>query len=286
MGHRTFIPSQQDQRLSKEKAGPAASPETRTPGDAVVELRDVGTSLGGNIILEDVNLSVHRGETIAIIGPSGAGKTTLLRCINFLIPYQQGRIYVENELVGYREADGGTLQPRREREINRQRGRIGFVFQRLNLFPHRTALDNIIEGPIHALKIRREVAVERARKALARVGLEEKADRYPSELSGGEQQRVAIARALCMEPAVILFDEVTSALDPELVVEVLAVMRQLASDGTTMIVVTHELRFARRGADRILFMEAGRVIADTPTIPFFESPPSERIEAYLSHFND
>lgn len=249
----------------------------------VVDVVGIGTALGGKRILEDVSLSVRAHETVAVIGPSGAGKTTLLRCINFLVPYDNGRLFIAGELIGYRDV-GGKLVPRREREITKQRAEIGIVFQRFNLFPHMTVLSNLIEGPVHVLKIDHRVALERAYAALQRVGLEEKADSYPSELSGGQQQRVAIARALCMEPKVMLFDEVTSALDPELVSEVTSTMRQLSDDGITMVVVTHELRFAQRCADRVVFMETGRVIADTPTAEFFEQPPSERIANYVADF--
>jgi ABC-type polar amino acid transport system ATPase subunit len=247
----------------------------------VVEIVGIGAELGGQRILEDVHLSVRPHETIAIIGPSGAGKTTLLRCINFLVPYDSGRVYIGQELIGYREVDG-KLSPRREKEVTRQRAQIGFVFQRFNLFPHRTVLGNLLEGPVHVLGIDREVARERALTALERVGLGEKVERYPNELSGGQQQRVAIARALCMEPKLMLFDEVTSALDPELVSEVLTTMRRLSDEGMTMIVVTHELRFAQRCADRVVFMEDGRVVADSPTREFFTNPPSERIAAYIA----
>jgi polar amino acid transport system ATP-binding protein len=249
--------------------------------EPLVRLAGVGATLAGQRILKDIHLSVWPTETVAVIGPSGSGKTTLLRCINFLVPYDQGHVYIQSELVGYREA-GGRLVRRAEREITRQRARIGFVFQRFNLFPHRTVLGNLLEGPVHVLRVDRRVALERALAALDRVGLSDKVDRYPSELSGGQQQRVAIARALCMEPEVLLLDEVTSALDPELVTEVLAVMRQLSEDGMTMIVVTHELRFARRCANRVVFIEAGSIVADMPTSEFFAHPPSARIASYIS----
>jgi polar amino acid transport system ATP-binding protein len=247
----------------------------------VVEVKGVEVDLGGVRVLRDVNLSVGMGETIAVIGPSGSGKTTLLRCINFLVPYSAGTIYVKGELIGYRSL-AGKLERRKEREVSKQRARVGFVFQRFNLFPHRTVLGNLLEGPIHVLKVAPEIARTRARAALERVGLAEKSDNYPRELSGGQQQRVAIARALCMEPDVLLLDEVTSALDPELVAEVLSVLRQLAEDGMTMIVVTHELRFAQRCATRVVFMEAGRIIADMEAKEFFAKPPSERIAAYIA----
>lgn len=247
----------------------------------VVEVKGIEVDLGGVRVLRDVHLSVRTGETIAVIGPSGSGKTTLLRCMNFLVPYGAGTISVKGDLIGYRRR-GDNLERLKEQEVSKQRARIGFVFQRYNLFPHRTVLGNLLEGPIYVQKVAPEIARKRARAALARVGLADKAANYPDELSGGQQQRVAIARALCMEPDILLLDEVTSALDPELVAEVLSVLRQLAEDGITMIVVTHELRFAQRCADRVVFMEAGRIIADMETKEFFAKPPSARIAAYIA----
>jgi polar amino acid transport system ATP-binding protein len=261
----------------------APSPPVQEEGELVLKAVGVGVALGGQRILHDISLSVRPRETVAIIGPSGSGKTTLLRCLNFLVPYTDGRIYLREELVGYREV-GGALVRLREYQTTQQRARFGFVFQRFNLFPHRTVLGNLLEGPVHVRKIKKAQARDRAMAELKRVGLETMADRYPAELSGGQQQRVAIARALCMEPEVMLLDEITSALDPELVAEVTAVMRQLSEDGMTMIAVTHELRFAERCADRIVFMDAGRVVADLPTSTFFADPPSHRIAAYLAQF--
>jgi polar amino acid transport system ATP-binding protein len=244
----------------------------------------VGAALGGQTVLRGVNLSVKPRETLAVIGPSGSGKTTLLRCLNFLVPYSEGRIYLNGDLIGYRE-EGDRLIRRKEREITRQRTRFGFVFQRFNLFPHRTVIGNLMEGPVHVLRVAKEEARQRAEAALKRVGLETFSERYPVQLSGGQQQRVAIARALCMNPEVLLLDEVTSALDPELVEEVTSVMRKLAEDGVTMVAITHELRFARRCADRVIFMDGGQILADLPTEQFFQAPPSERIGAYISQFN-
>ncbi|MFH1795594.1 MAG: amino acid ABC transporter ATP-binding protein [Pseudomonadota bacterium] len=256
-----------------QKGSPAGEPILRVAG--------VRKSLGGKVMLSGVNLLVNRGETVAIIGPSGAGKTTLLRCINFLTPYDEGRIYIDGELVGYRE-EGGRLRLESDANISRVRRKTGMVFQRFALFPHRTVLQNVIEGPVHVLKHSPRQAIERAMQLLNAVGLLDKAHAYPSELSGGQQQRVGIARALCMEPQLLLFDEVTSALDTELVGEVLIVMKRLAEEGRTMIVVTHELRFAREAAHRIVFMENGRIVADLPARTFFENPPSQRIKAFLS----
>ncbi len=255
--------------------------EGRPPsGEPVVRAERVCKSYGSVQTLVDIDLTVHRGETVAIIGPSGSGKTTLLRCINFLTAYDSGRLYVEGKLVGYHERNG-ILVRSGEREINQLRKHIGMVFQKYALFPHRTALENLLEGPLYVLKLPREVAMQRALDALAAVGLSNKAEAYPAQLSGGQQQRVGIARALVMQPALMLFDEVTSALDPELVGEVLSVMSRLASQHMTMLVVTHEMQFARDGADRIVFMDGGRITADMPSKAFFASPPTSRIENFL-----
>ena len=247
----------------------------------VLRLIGVGKRFRDVPALSNVNLAVSRGETVAVVGPSGSGKTTLLRCINFLLPYDTGRIFIGDQLVGYRENRSGLVRDT-ERNINRIRKRIGMVFQRFNLFPHRTVLGNLLEGPLYVLKVGREEAQRRARAALDVVGLTDKVGAYPDQLSGGQQQRVAIARALCMEPEIMLFDEVTSALDPELVGEVLGVMRRLAHQGMTMVVVTHEMGFARDVANRIVFMESGTIIADQPAREFFDNPATTRIEAFLS----
>ena len=247
----------------------------------VLRLIDVGKRFRDVPALSNVNLAVSRGETVAVVGPSGSGKTTLLRCINFLVPYDTGRIFIGDQLVGYREDRSGLVRDT-ERNINRIRKRIGIVFQRFNLFPHRTVLGNLLEGPLYVLKVGRAEALRRATAALDVVGLTDKIGAYPDQLSGGQQQRVAIARALCMEPEIMLFDEVTSALDPELVGEVLGVMRRLAHQGMTMVVVTHEMGFARDVANRIVFMESGTIIADQPAREFFDNPATTRIEAFLS----
>ncbi|MGV6874969.1 amino acid ABC transporter ATP-binding protein [Pseudochelatococcus sp. B33] len=248
---------------------------------SVLEAKGVCVRFGALEVLHDVNLSIGKGETVAIIGPSGSGKTTFLRCLNFLVPYCAGEVLLKGELVGYRR-QGDRLERVSEREVCRQRARIGFVFQRFNLFPHRTVLENLIEGPVFVLGVPRAKAEERARTALERVGLSGKSDLYPDQLSGGQQQRVAIARALCMEPEILLLDEVTSALDPELVGEVLTVLRRLADEGTTMVLVTHELSFAERSADRVVFMEDGRVEADVWTKEFFKAPPTRRIASFIA----
>jgi polar amino acid transport system ATP-binding protein len=250
----------------------------------VLRLIGVGKRFRDVPALSNVNLAVSRGETVAVVGPSGSGKTTLLRCINFLIPYDTGRIFIGDRLVGYREDWRGLVRDT-ERNINRIRKRVGMVFQRFNLFPHRTVLGNLLEGPLYVLKVGREEALRRARAALEVVGLTDKVGAYPDQLSGGQQQRVAIARALCMEPEIMLFDEVTSALDPELVGEVLGVMRRLARQGMTMVVVTHEMGFARDVANRVVFMESGTIIADQPAREFFGNPATTRIEAFLSRLS-
>jgi polar amino acid transport system ATP-binding protein len=230
--------------------------------------------------LDQVSLEVKRGEVACIIGPSGSGKSTFLRCINLLERIDGGGIWVNGELIGFRR-DGDKLYEISDREIARQRRRIGMVFQRFNLFPHKTALENIIEGPVQVLKEPVKAAKERGRDLLARVGLADKMDHYPSELSGGQQQRVAIARAMGMEPDLILFDEPTSALDPELVSEVLDVMKDLAASGMTMIVVTHEMGFARNVADRVAFMEAGKVVEYGSAEKILGAPENARTAAFV-----
>lgn len=235
-------------------------------------------------VLRELSLSVRRGEAVAIIGPSGSGKTTALRCVNFLVPYDSGRIHLQGQLVGYREQNGRLVRDTEPR-IDAIRRRIGMVFQRFALFPHMTVIDNLIEGPVHVLSQPRDQAVARAEEVLRAVDLVNKRDAFPRQLSGGQQQRVGIARAMCMQPELMLFDEVTSALDPELVDEVLAVIRELARQQMTMLIVTHEMRFAREVADRTVFMEHGSVVADLPTGQFFSHPPSERIASFIGRLD-
>jgi polar amino acid transport system ATP-binding protein len=232
-------------------------------------------------VLKGVSLDVRQGETVCLIGPSGSGKTTFIRCINHLEKIDSGRIEVNGRLIGYRERDG-KLREDSERSIARQRTQIGMVFQRFNLFPHKTALENVIEAPVHVLGVSREEAAEDAWQLLLRVGLGGKRDAYPGKLSGGQQQRVAIARALAMKPALMLFDEPTSALDPEVTGEVLSVMEELADDGTTMIVVTHEMGFARKAADRVVMMDDGQIIEEGTPEHFFDAPEHERTKQFLS----
>jgi polar amino acid transport system ATP-binding protein len=218
---------------------------------------------------------------VVVIGASGSGKTTFIRCINHLEKIQGGRIFVNGHLIGYREENGRLIEDK-ERNIAQQRQEIGMVFQRFNLFPHMTALGNIVEAPIRVRGVQESEALETGRALLARVGLSAKEDAYPSQLSGGQQQRVAIARALAMKPALMLFDEPTSALDPEMIGEVLEVMKELAREGMTMIVVTHEMGFAREVADRVVMMDEGRIIEEGTPEHFFTSPSHDRTKAFLS----
>lgn len=249
-------------------------------GSVVVQAEKVNKYFGTLHVLKDVSLTVRKNETVIVIGPSGSGKSTLLRCINHLEKIQSGRIFVNGHLIGYLERDG-KLKEDGEANIARQRAEIGMVFQRFNLFPHLTALENIIEAPTQVRKIPREAAFAEGERLLARVGLAEKRDKYPSQLSGGQQQRVAIARALAMKPSLMLFDEPTSALDPEMIGEVLDVMKELAQE-MTMIVVSHEMGFARAAANRIVFMDEGTIIEDTSPEQLFSNPREERTKTFLS----
>ncbi len=249
-------------------------------GVPMVQAEHVIKRFGANEILRDVSMTVQRNEKVVIIGPSGSGKTTFLRCINHLEKIQSGKISVDGQLVGYCEVNGKIVEDT-ERNIARMRAQIGMVFQRFNLFPHLTALENVIEAPTHVLRKPKREATERAMELLNKVGLAEKAHHYPNALSGGQQQRVAIARALAMNPKLMLFDEATSALDPELVGEVLKVMRQLAEEGMTMIVVTHEMGFAREVADRVIFMDQGKIVEEGPPADIFNNPEHERTQNFL-----
>ncbi|MET9662344.1 amino acid ABC transporter ATP-binding protein [Streptomyces sp. NPDC006510] len=247
----------------------------------MVEVRSVHKSFGSLEVLRGIDLSVRTGEVAVVLGPSGSGKSTLLRTINHLEKVDNGWISVDGTLVGYRR-DGNKLYELREREVLRQRTRIGFVFQNFNLFPHLTVLENIVEAPVAALGRPKKEAVAAAEKLLARVGLADRAAAYPKQLSGGQQQRVAIARALALEPKLLLFDEPTSALDPELVGEVLDVIKDLALQGTTMIVVTHEIGFAREVADTVVFMDEGRIVEQGAPGDVLDRPRHERTRAFLS----
>ncbi|MGY2843473.1 polar amino acid transport system ATP-binding protein [Bradyrhizobium sp. USDA 4509] len=249
--------------------------------DPIVKAVGVRKSYGTFEALKGIDLEIDRGEVLCVIGPSGSGKSTFLRCINQLEVINDGALWISGELVGYRRI-GHKLYELSEREIARQRLATGMVFQRFNLFPHKTALENVTEGPIQVLRHEPKRAQAEARELLARVGLTDKCDAYPVELSGGQQQRVAIARALAMKPSLMLFDEPTSALDPELVGEVLAVMRDLARSGMTMVVVTHELGFAREVANRVLFMDQGQVVEGGSPAQVLGSPTQARTRDFIS----
>jgi polar amino acid transport system ATP-binding protein len=247
----------------------------------MISVKNLTKQFGSLQILKGVDFDVEQSEVIAIIGPSGSGKSTVLRCLNFLEAPTSGEIVIDGKMLGYRTRPDGTAVRLPERELNRQRADIGMVFQQFNLWPHRTVLENIIEAPMLVRKIPREEAITTARHLLERVGLLSKQDVYPSTLSGGQQQRVAIARSLAMHPKVILLDEVTSALDPETVREVLDVIKALALEGMTMLLVTHEMAFAREVAHRIIFMDEGRILEQAPPAQFFTAPKHGRARAFL-----
>ncbi len=247
----------------------------------MVDVRDVHKFFGDLHVLRGVSFEVPRGSVTTILGPSGSGKSTILRCINVLETIQAGSIRVDGQLMGYREA-GGKLHELTEKQVAAQRSRIGIVFQRFNLFPHMTALENIMEAPVQVKGVPKEAAKERAEELLTQVGLADRAGHYPAELSGGQQQRVAIARALAMDPDLMLFDEPTSALDPELVGEVLAVMKSLAAAGMTMVVVTHELGFAREVSDQVILMDAGQIVEAGCPSDVFDSPKHPRTKEFLA----
>jgi polar amino acid transport system ATP-binding protein len=254
---------------------------TPPAADTVVQATDVQKWFGRLHVIRGMSLEVKRREVVVIIGPSGSGKTTFIRCINHLEKIQQGRIFVNGHLIGYREVNGKLVEDR-EKNIARQRQEIGMVFQRFNLFPHLTALGNVVEAPIRVRGTRPEQANEVGRALLSRVGLESKIDAYPGQLSGGQQQRVAIARALAMNPSLLLFDEPTSALDPEMIGEVLEVMKSLATDGMTMIIVSHEMGFAAEAADRVVMMDEGVIVEEGRPKELFAHPTHERTKAFLS----
>ncbi|HEY4557068.1 MAG TPA: amino acid ABC transporter ATP-binding protein [Enteractinococcus sp.] len=247
----------------------------------MIDAQQVHKSFGPTEVLKGIDLRVNPGEVACLIGPSGSGKSTMLRCVNHLEKITAGRIYVDGELIGYREKNG-ELYEISAKEAARQRAEIGMVFQQFNLFPHRTALENIIEAPVQVNGESVTSATARARELLASVGLAGKEHNYPAQLSGGQQQRVAIARAVAMRPKLMLFDEPTSALDPELVGDVLRVMKQLAHDGMTMLVVTHEMGFAREVADTVAFMDGGVVVEAGPPSQVLDNPQQQRTQSFLS----
>ena len=259
---------------------PEGNPVQSTDRPAV-EIENVHKSFGRVDVLRGVSMTIREGEVACLIGPSGSGKSTLLRCVNHLEKIDAGRICVHDQLVGYHERNG-MLHEMHDRDVAKQRRSIGMVFQRFNLFPHKTALENIIEAPIQVLRKPKETAIAEAREHLELVGLSDKADNYPSQLSGGQQQRVAIARTLAMRPALMLFDEPTSALDPELVGDVLAVMRELATSGMTMIVVTHEMGFARDVGDTVAFMDGGIIVEHGDARQVISEPQHSRTQAFLA----
>jgi polar amino acid transport system ATP-binding protein len=248
--------------------------------EPMVKAEAVHKRFGRLEVLKGISLEVAPGEMVCLLGPSGSGKSTFLRCINHLERINAGRLWVDGDLVGYRQV-GSKLHELRESEIARERAQIGMVFQSFNLFPHKTAIENVIEAPVHVKGIKRGEAAKRGRALLRGVGLEDKIEEYPARLSGGQQQRVAIARALAMDPKLMLFDEPTSALDPELVKEVLDVMRGLALEGMTMIVVTHELGFARDVGDRVIFMDDGAIVEEGPPAQILDNPAEERTKRFL-----
>lgn len=262
---------------------PAPDRATTAAGRPMVEIRELHKEFGSVHVLKGVDLTVARGSVTVILGPSGSGKSTLLRCVNELEEITGGSVVVDGELMGFRRDAGGTLHRLHPRVVARQRERIGMVFQRFHLFPHMTALENVMEAPVQVRGLSKAAARTRALELLERVGLSDRVDHYPAQLSGGQQQRVAIARALAMDPELMLFDEPTSALDPELVGEVLAVMRDLARDGMTMIVVTHEIGFAREVADHVVFMDEGVIVEEGGPEQVLDAPREQRTKDFLAH---
>jgi polar amino acid transport system ATP-binding protein len=248
--------------------------------DPLVRIADLHKSFGALEVLKGVSIDIARGEKLSIIGPSGSGKTTLLRCINYLEKPTAGHVWVDGTLIGEREIDGRFVHLS-DRELARERAEIGFVFQRFNLFPHLTALDNVTVAPRRVLGLPKPEAEARAREMLAKVGLAHKASEYPERLSGGQQQRVAIARVLAMQPKLMLFDEATSALDPELIGEVLKVIRELADEGRTMLIVTHEIQFAAEVSDRVIFMDGGQIVEQGRPEQILKAPKHERTRSFL-----
>src|SRR3954470_6969419 len=249
-----------------------------------IRIAGIHKSFGPLAVLRGVSFDVHRGSVVSVIGASGSGKSTLLRCVNHLDPPDAGEIYIEGEPLGSRVDARGQRRPRSLAEINAMRRELGVVFQQFNLWPHMTVLGNVIEAPIRVRKLPRKEAVAYGEECLRRVRLIDKAGEYPARLSGGQQQRAAIARALAMRPKAMMFDEATSSLDPELTDEVLSVMRELAADGTTMIVVTHEMSFAREISDRVIFLHAGMIEEEGQPAQLFDAPKSERLRQFLSKY--
>ena len=250
----------------------------------MIEVKELRKSFGALDVLKGVSFQVAKGEVVVVLGPSGSGKSTMLRCINLLEDFQHGEIRIDGSLIGYRMDGDGRRVPHSEIENARLREQVGMVFQSFNLFPHRTALENVMMGPLRVRGLARAQARNLALELMGKVGLADKADEYPIRLSGGQQQRVAIARSLAMKPKVMLFDEVTSALDPELVGEVLRVVRQLAQEGMTMIIVTHEIPFARDVGDNIIFMDGGVILETGPPAQVIADPSSDRLKLFLRRY--
>jgi polar amino acid transport system ATP-binding protein len=248
--------------------------------EPLLRIVDLHKSFGALEVLKGISIEVKRGEKLSIIGPSGSGKTTLLRCVNYLEKPTSGHVYVDGTLIGEKQVNGRFVHLS-DRELARERAEIGFVFQRFNLFPHLSALDNVTVAPRRVLGMPRAEAEQGALAMLEKVGLAHKASEYPERLSGGQQQRVAIARVLAMQPKLMLFDEATSALDPELIGEVLKVMRELAEEGRTMLIVTHEIQFAAEVSDRVIFMDGGQIVEEGPPAKIFKHPAHERTRAFL-----
>ncbi len=272
-------------QAAPDTAGSTLPGQGTTGPELTVQAVNVHKYFGRSHVLKGINMGVKPSEVVCLIGPSGSGKTTFLRCINQLENIDGGRVWVNGELMGYEERQG-RLHVLNDAAKARQRQPIGMVFQRFNLFPHMTAVQNVMEAPVQVLRMSKEKAAAEAERLLDQVGLAEHGDKYPAQLSGGQQQRVAIARALAMQPKLMLFDEPTSALDPELVGDVLKVMRDLAEGGMTMVVVTHEMAFARDVADRVVFMDAGVVVEEGPAAQVINHPRQERTQQFLSRMDN
>ena len=255
------------------------------PDMPMIRVSGVYKRFGDLRVLDGMSFEVARGEVLAIIGPSGSGKSTMLRCLNFLEEHDAGEIFIEGEPLGYRVLDDGSRVRESEAEIARMRSNVGMVFQSFNLFPHRSVRENITMAPVSVKRVNKDEANKRAEALLEKVGLADKIDEHPSRLSGGQQQRVAIARELAMEPKVMLFDEVTSALDPELVGEVLTVMQQLAEEGMTMVIVTHEMQFAHDVSDRLMFIDGGKIVEQGAPATVIKNPKSARLKEFLHRFS-
>ncbi|MEO1248433.1 MAG: ABC transporter ATP-binding protein [Pseudomonadota bacterium] len=261
----------------------AAHPQSEAQsGSFALEVDDLHKRFGALEVLKGISLTARKGEVISMIGSSGSGKSTFLRCINLLEVPDSGIIKINGEQIALRPRSDGTSEPSDGKQVDRLRSTLGMVFQSFNLWTHMTVLDNVIEAPVHVLRVPKAEAIDRAHELLKKVGVGDKADAYPAHLSGGQQQRVAIARALAMRPSIMLFDEPTSALDPELVGEVLRVIRQVAEEGNTMVLVTHEMRFAREVSDKVIFLHQGRVEEQGPPEQVFDNPSSDRCRQFIT----